>query len=131
MKAHSVILFDGVCNLCNTVVQVVIKRDRKNIFRFAPLQSEQANQLLNGNLKPTMNSFILLDDNVLYTKSTAALRVCRRLGGLWRLMYGFIIVPKAVRDAVYDWIAANRYRWFGRKTECMVSTPDLRSKFIH
>lgn len=131
MKAHSVILFDGVCNLCNTVVQFVIKRDRKNIFRFAPLQSEQANQLLNGNLKPTMNSFILLDDNVLYTKSTAALRVCRRLGGLWRLMYGFIIVPKAVRDAVYDWIAANRYRWFGRKTECMVPTPDLRSKFIH
>ncbi len=133
MQNQSIILFDGVCNLCNSAVNFVIKRDKKNLIQFGALQSETAHQLL-GNYKihiRDMESFIFIDEEKLYTQSTAALRVCRYLTGLWPLLYGFIIVPPFVRDGIYRWIAKNRYKWFGQKNECMVPTPELKAKFLN
>ncbi|MDQ6845411.1 MAG: thiol-disulfide oxidoreductase DCC family protein [Bacteroidota bacterium] len=133
MPHKSIILFDGVCNLCNGAVQFVIKRDKHNSIQFAPLQTETAHKLLADHHLPIgeMQSFILIENGNAYTRSTAALRVCRYLKGLWPLMYGLIIVPKFIRDGIYNWIARNRYRWFGQKNECMIPTPELQSKFLN
>src|SRR6185312_1398695 len=107
MPVQPVILFDGVCNFCNNAVNFVIKRDPKSVFKFATLQSSVAQQILKShNLdNAEMNSFVLIENDKIYSKSTAALRVCRRLKGLWPLMYGFIIVPKLIRNGIYNWIA--------------------------
>lgn len=133
MPKQPIILFDGVCNFCNSAVNFVIKRDRKNLIRFAPLQSEAAYQLLTDyNMSTTdMTSFIFIEDEKVYTQSTAALKVCKHLKGIWPLLYGFIVVPLFVRDGVYKWIAKNRYKWFGKKSECMVPTVELKSKFLN
>lgn len=127
-----VLLFDGVCNLCNSLVQFVIQRDLKGTFLFASLQSEAGQRLLRQFDLPTTdyNTFVLVHRNHCYTKSTAALHVFKGLGRLWPLLYGFIIVPKPVRDVVYDWIARNRYKWFGKKDQCMVPTPELKERFL-
>jgi predicted DCC family thiol-disulfide oxidoreductase YuxK len=129
---HPVILFDGVCNLCNASVQYVIKHDKKRLFRFASLQSSFGEKVLKENnlRNDAFNSFILLDNNKIYTRSTAALLVAKKLNGLIKLLYGFIIVPKFIRDFVYDVIAKNRYRWFGKKEACWVPTPELKSLFF-
>ncbi len=128
MRQQPVLLFDGICNLCNGAVNFVIKRDKKAILKFAPLQSEVAKKLLEEfNLSHhEMKSFILIENNESYIKSTAALKVCRYLKNPWPLMYGFIIVPKFIRDGIYNWIANNRYRWFGKKETCMIPTPELQ-----
>jgi predicted DCC family thiol-disulfide oxidoreductase YuxK len=133
MYQHSIILFDGVCNLCNGAVQFVIKRDDKNRFLFASLQSEEGKQILEDHNFPMnkMDSFFLVENGKVYDKSTAALKVLKKLSGLWSLLYGFIIVPKFIRDGVYNWIAKNRYQWFGQKDECMIPTPELRVKFLN
>ncbi|MEP6583324.1 MAG: thiol-disulfide oxidoreductase DCC family protein [Ginsengibacter sp.] len=133
MHSRSVILFDGVCNLCNSAVAFVIKRDKKNLFQFAPLQSATANSLLKNHdiSSGEMKSFILIVDEKLYTESTAALIVCRYLNGLWPLLYGLIIVPHFIRDGIYRWVAGNRYKWFGKKDECMIPTPELQAKFLN
>jgi len=133
MYQHSIILFDGVCNLCNGAVQFVIKRDNKNQFLFASLQSEEGKQILENHNFPLnkRDSFLLVEDGKVYERSTAALRVLKNLSRLWSLLYGFIIVPKSIRDSVYNWIAKNRYQWFGRKDECMISTPELKTKFLN
>ncbi|HEX7458577.1 MAG TPA: thiol-disulfide oxidoreductase DCC family protein [Ginsengibacter sp.] len=133
MYQHSIILFDGVCNLCNGAVQFVIKRDNKNQFLFASLQSEEGKQILEDNNFPAnkSDSFLLVEDGKVYERSTAALRVLKNLSGLRSLLYGFIIVPKFIRDSVYNWIAKNRYQWFGRKDECMIPTPELKAKFLN
>ena len=133
MYQHSIILFDGVCNLCNGAVQFVIKRDNKNRFLFASLQSQEGIEILKEyNLSShKMNSFFLVDNGKVYERSTAALKVLNKLKGLWPLFYIFIIVPKFVRDGVYNWIAKNRYQWFGRKDECMIPTPELKAKFLN
>jgi len=133
MYQHSIILFDGVCNLCNGAVQFVIKRDNKNRFLFASLQSEEGKQILEDNNFPAnkSDSFLLVEDGKVYERSTAALRVLKNLSGLRSLLYGFIIVPKFIRDSVYNWIAKNRYQWFGRKDECMIPTPELKAKFLN
>ncbi len=130
--AGPVILFDGVCNLCNGFVQFVIARDPQARFRFASLQSNAAASLLNGRIQngPIPDSVLLVEDGRIYTQSTAALRVARGLGFPWNLSYGFLIVPKPLRDAVYDWVASNRYEWFGKRAVCMVPTPDLRARFL-
>lgn len=127
-----IILFDGVCNFCNNAVNFVIKRDKKASIHFAPLQSEIGRQLLIKYQLPTntMNTFIFIESGKAYMKSTAALKVCRYLNGLWPLSYSFIIVPKFFRDGIYNWIAKNRYKWFGIKQECMIPTPDVRSRFL-
>lgn len=133
MHNQSVILFDGVCNLCNSAVNFVIKRDKKNLIQFAPLQSKTGHALLEKHKMVTeeMKSFIFIENGIPYTRSSAALKVCRHLNGLWPLLFGFIIVPRFVRDGIYDWIAKNRYKWFGQKNECMVPTPELQSKFLN
>jgi len=133
MYQHSIILFDGVCNLCKGAVQFVIKRDNKNQFLFASLQSEEGKQILeshNFRLKK-INSFLLVENGSVYERSTAALKVIKKLTGFWPVLYIFIIVPKFIRDSVYNWIAKNRYQWFGRKDECMVPTPELKAKFLN
>ncbi len=133
MSAQPIILFDGVCNLCNRAVIFVIKRDKKNVIHFAPLQSDTAKALLaNCNMQiEEMKTFVFIEKGEAYTQSTAALKVCRYLSGLWRLLYGFIIVPVFIRDGIYKWVAKNRYRWFGQKNECMIPTPELQAKFLN
>ena len=127
-----VVLFDGVCNLCSSVVKFIIKHDKENLFVFASLQSAFGQDILNRfQLAPTtFNSFILFEDNKIYTKSTGALRVARLLTGWWSLLYYLIIIPRLIRDAVYNYVATNRYKWFGKKEECWIPTPELSKKFI-
>jgi len=133
MAAHSIILFDGVCNLCNGAVQFVIKRDKRNQFLFASLQSEEGKKILREHHLPTnkLYSFILVEDGKVYDRSTAALKVVKKLDGFWHFFYGFIIVPKFIRDGVYNFIAKNRYQWFDKKNECMIPTPELKAKFLN
>lgn len=129
---EQVILFDGVCNLCSRAVQFVIKRDKKKRFHFASLQSAFGAEVLKQFNLPAndLNSFILLENNQVYTRSTGALKVSKQLNGLWPILYVFIIVPKFIRDAVYRFIANNRYKWFGKKEACWVPTRVLRERFI-
>lgn len=133
MADQPVILFDGVCNFCNGAVNFAIKRDKKAILKFATLQSGMASQLLDKfSLSAVdLNSFVLIENGKVYTRSTAALKVFQYLDGLWPLMYGFIIVPKFLRDVVYKLIAKNRYRWFGIRKKCMIPTPEVRSRFLN
>jgi predicted DCC family thiol-disulfide oxidoreductase YuxK len=130
--ADNIILFDGVCNLCNRSVQFIIKRDKKKLFRFASLQGETGQEILRrfGLPADDLNSFIFLENDKIYTRSTGALRMLKALGGGWKLLYGFIIVPRFIRDAVYNWIARNRYKWYGKKDECMIPTPALKERFL-
>jgi len=130
--AESVIFFDGFCNLCNGAVQFTIARDAKNQFKFASLQSDYAKEKLSSfQIEPIKNnSFILLENGKVYERSTAALKVARRLNGLWPALYTFIIVPRLIRDAVYNFVAKNRYKWFGKEESCWVPTPQLKSKFL-
>ena len=130
---HPVILFDGVCNLCSSIVKFVIKRDSKNIFQFASLQSDFGNSVLQKFTLPgdTFNTFILFKDEKIYTKSTGALLVAKQLSGALPLLYVFIILPSFIRNGVYDVISSNRYRWFGRKKECWIPSPELKNKFLY
>lgn len=132
MTDNSVILFDGICNLCNKYVQYVIKHDKQKVFRFAALQSDAGQAILKEHhLSSTdFNSFILLQNNIVYTKSTAALKVAKQLNGIVKILYGFIIVPKFIRNGVYNFIAKNRYRWFGKKESCMIPTSNIQSRFL-
>lgn len=132
MKQQPVILFDGVCNFCNGAVNFVIKRDKKALIQFAPLQSEKGRMFSRqfGFSEEDMKTFLFIEDGKVYTKSTAALRVCRYLGALWPLCYGCVIVPKFIRDGMYNWVAKNRYKWFGKKETCMMPTPEVRTRFI-
>jgi len=125
------ILFDGDCNLCNGTVQFVIKRDPAARFRFASLQSDAAKAALvaAGVTEALPDSIVLVADGRVRTKSAAALAIARKLGGLWALLSIFWILPYPLRDVVYDWIARNRYRWFGKQETCWVPTPELRARF--
>lgn len=133
MAEPAIILFDGVCNLCNGAVQFVIKRDDKRQFLFASLQSEEGRNILKENnfFTDGVYSFILVENGRIFDRSTAALRVAKRLRIPWKWLYIFIAVPKFIRDAVYDFIAKNRYRWFGKKDECMVPTTELKERFLN
>ena len=132
MNQRPIILFDGVCNLCNGAVQFVIRHDKEEKFLFAALQSSFGQQLLQRHQLPVkqFDSVILLQDEKVYTKSTAALKVARQLNGASKSLYIFIIVPKFIRDAVYAFIASHRYKWFGKTNECMIPTPQLKSRFL-
>ncbi|HEX5152014.1 MAG TPA: thiol-disulfide oxidoreductase DCC family protein [Parafilimonas sp.] len=131
-EKHPVILFDGVCNLCYTSVQYVIKHDPQKVFRFASLQSPFAQKILTGqNLSSNdYRSFILFAGNKIYTRSTAALLVARRLSGFAKFLYVFMILPKFMRDAAYNIIAKNRYKWFGKKQDCRLPAPELKNLFL-
>ena len=130
-REHPVVLFDGVCNLCNGAVRFVVRFDAAGTFRFAPLQSEVGRALLARHGRPVdeFDSFVLVEDGVAYEKSSAALRVARRLDGPWPLAYALAVVPQRLRDAAYDVVAANRYRVFGRTDECQIPSPELRERF--
>lgn len=129
---HSVILFDGVCNLCNASVQFIIKHDKKQLFRFAALQSAFGQNVVNKfNLADkNIDSVILLENNSVLLKSDAALRIAKQLGGIYSMLYVFIVLPKFIRNRIYDFIARNRYRWFGKQESCMIPTPELKKLFI-
>ncbi len=133
MSQQLIILFDGVCNLCNSVVQFIFKRDKKNYFNFASLQSAQGQKMLAqyNLLSNDVNSFVLIENGKAYTRSTGALKVAKKLNGLWPLLYSFIIIPKFIRDNIYKWIAKNRYKWFGKKKECMIPMPQLKARFLN
>lgn len=130
--ASPVVLFDGVCNLCSGTVQFIIKRDKQARFRFASLQSAFGQQALqqNGLSTNELASFILLQNGKIYTKSTGALRVAKQLDGLWPFLYVFILVPPFIRNGIYNWVARNRYKWFGKQESCWLPTPDLKARFI-
>ncbi len=126
----AIILFDGICNFCNGSVNFIIERDKKNFFKFSPLQSEAGQKYIEKFGLSDIDSIILVENEKAYTHSTAALRIAKHLGGIWSLLYAFIIVPKPVRDFFYKWFAKNRYRFFGKKDECMIPTPEIRAKFL-
>lgn len=127
-----IILFDGVCKFCNGSVNVIIRHDKHDRFKFAPLQSAAGIALLKRFDLDTekMDSFVLIDEGNVYMKSTAVLRVLRFLGFPYNLLYAGIIVPAALRDQLYNWFAKNRYRWFGKKDQCMVPDERIRKKFL-
>jgi predicted DCC family thiol-disulfide oxidoreductase YuxK len=127
-----IILFDGVCNYCNYMVNFVLKRDKKDRFLFAPLQSEKGQQLRRQyNIAETIDSFIYIENEQASIYSTGVLKVCRRLGALWPVLSVLLVVPVFIRDGVYKWVARNRYKWFGKKETCMVPTPEVSKKFLH
>lgn len=130
--SHPVILFDGICNLCTSSVQFVIKHDTRHIFRFASLQGKKGQQLLQANAMHVtdLNSFILYENGKIYTRSSAALRVSKKLNGLWPLLYLFIIVPPFIRNSVYNFISKNRYRWFGKKEICWLPDTHISNLFF-
>lgn len=142
----AIVLFDGVCNFCDSSVNFIIDHDPHGYFKFAPLQSDIGRDLAERNgfqseaaqsgsqpaaddLVP-IDSIILVEDDRVYTHSTAALRIAKRLSGLWKLAYGFIIVPAFIRDFFYRLFARYRYRFFGRKDACMLPSPEIRARFL-
>jgi len=134
-QAFPVVLFDGVCNLCNASVQWLIERDGKGRLRYASLQSEAAYKLLAEHLSPEEiaalpDAMILVDGAGVHTRSTAALRVAGVIGWPWKAASAFLAVPPVLRDAVYRFVARNRYRWFGTRDTCMIPAPDLATRFL-
>ena len=129
---NPVLLFDGVCNLCTASVRWVLPRDPDEHFHFASLQSEVGRKLLveAGGNPDELDSVVLLEDGRLWERSTAALRVARRLKAPWPLLYAFILVPRPIRDWIYNIVARHRYRVFGRKQECMIPDPGVRARFL-
>ena len=127
-----IILFDGVCNLCNGAVNFVIDRDPMARFKFAALQSDygQAESKKLGLRTDVPESIVLLEDGQAFVRSAAALRIARGLGLPWSLWYALIVLPAPLRDALYDWVARNRYGWFGRREECRVPTRESRKRFV-
>ena len=126
------VLFDGVCNLCNGSVQFIIAHDPAALFFFASLQSVAGQQVLQSFKRPTteFDTFIYIRDGQVFDRSTAALRVLIDIGGFWRLMHVFILIPRPLRDLIYNIIARSRYGLFGKRDICMVPTPDLRARFL-
>ena len=128
---NKIILFDGVCNLCNATVRFMIKRDKKKAFRFASLQSEFGQGILETNrMAGTLKTIVLLKDDKVYLRSDAVLEIARDLDGLWPLLYIFKIIPRFIRNGVYDFISRHRYQWFGKTDECWLPSPDLNSRFV-
>lgn len=128
-----IILFDGVCNLCNSAVNYVIEHDAKDLFRFASLQSKAGIELMEerGIDSNAIDSIILIEPGIAYyNKSTAALKIAKHLSGSISLLRFFSVLPEGFRNLVYDFIAKNRYQWFGKKDACMIPTPELKAKFL-
>ena len=128
-----IVLFDGVCNLCNGAILYIIKRDKKDLFRFAALQSEIGQYLTSERQIDTSktDSIILIEPNVAYYyKSSAALKIGQTFGGPYRILALYEWIPRPIRDFVYDIIAKRRYKWFGKQDACMIPTPELKKKFL-
>jgi len=131
-RHHPIILFDGVCNLCNASINWIIRRDKRARFRFAPLQSPAGERLQREHgLDPVaLDTMLLVEDGRAYLRSTAALRMVRSLSFPYPILYAFVIFPPPIRDFFYNAFANRRYRWFGKKDECMVPSPELRDRFL-
>jgi len=131
-RPAAIVLFDGVCNLCSGSVRFIIKRDPEAYFRFASLQSVEAEDILSraGRSVEEFDSVVLIEQDRLFTKSEAALHIAARLNGLWSLTKVFLVVPRKIRDRVYDWIARNRFDWFGKKDVCWKPEEQLQNRFL-
>jgi predicted DCC family thiol-disulfide oxidoreductase YuxK len=134
MQYDNLIFFDGVCNLCNSTVQWIITHDPQARFRFVALQSETAQTILQQygiQLQPQdLNTILLLQNERIFSQSTAVLRICKHLSGVWKLAYGFLLVPTFIRNFFYAIVSQNRYRWFGKEESCWIPTPELRQRFL-
>ncbi|MEE1945589.1 thiol-disulfide oxidoreductase DCC family protein [Pedobacter sp. KR3-3] len=129
---NPIILFDGVCNLCNGAVQFIIRMDKKEKFRFASLQSETGQKWLEqyGLPMDSFGSMVLIIGDKYFIKSSAVLHISKELGGIFRMFYGLIVLPKPLRDFVYDLVAKSRYKLFGKNDSCMVPSPALKQRFL-
>lgn len=138
MRFHSpsvsppILLFDGFCNLCNASVQAIIKRDPRGLIQFASLQSEAAQDLFKKHSLPVadLDSVVLIASGKIFIKSAAVLQVARELGGYYSFLYALRIIPGCIRDSIYDWVAKNRYGWFGKRDSCMIPTEALKNRFL-
>lgn len=128
----SVILFDGVCNLCNSSIDFILKRDYNNHFLVGALQEEPGKKILSRfQVDPEyLDSLILIESGKIYFRSTAALKIAKNLSGFWPFFYVFMAIPTRVRDGVYNWIGKNRYHWFGKKSTCRLPSPEEKEKFL-
>lgn len=126
------LFFDGVCNLCNSSVQTIIKKDTQQKFKFASIQSDAAKEILLqfDNFNSDIDSIILLNKGEFYYKSSAVIRVCKILGGLYYFLFIFWIVPKPIRDYIYDYVAKNRYKWYSKRESCMLPSTKLKDRFL-
>ena len=132
-KNKKIILFDGVCNLCDNAIQYVIKHDKEDVFRFVPLQSDLGKEILNYLKIDTskMDSIILYEPGIAYFyKSDAALEILDDLGSFLNWSFIFKIIPSSLRNPIYDYVARNRYKWYGKKDACLIPTPELKAKFL-
>ncbi|MGH2642467.1 MAG: thiol-disulfide oxidoreductase DCC family protein [Chitinophagaceae bacterium] len=132
IEQHGIILFDGICNLCNRSVDFIIRKDKKDYFRFAPLQSEAGKLLLEKyHLSFYENeSVILIESGKVYRKSAAACGVMKHLSGIWKILSWSIILPGFLRNGIYDFIARHRYHWFGKRNTCRIASPEEAGKFL-
>jgi len=132
IQNYKIVLFDGVCNLCNVSVQFIIKRDKKGKFRFASLQSEFGKKQIEKYKIDILksDSVIYIANNKAYMQSSAALRIVKQLDGFWPVLFFFVVVPPFIRNSLYNFVAKNRYRWFGKKDLCMVPDSELKSRFL-
>lgn len=131
--SNPILLFDGVCNFCDSTVQLILKYDEAEQFQFAALQSDAGQELLKEYQLPLENfdSLVVIEENRYYLKSSAALKIAKYLSGFWKLFYVFILIPRPLRDFLYGIIAKNRYKWFGRKESCRIPAPKERKRFLN
>ena len=128
----AIMLIDGLCNICTRIVSFTVRHDPKALIQFAALQSPVGQKLLAQYGLPTseIKTFVLIENNQAYTHSTGALRYFKHLNGLWPLLYVLIVLPRPLRDFVYDTFSKNRYHWFGKRDQCLVPTPELKNRFL-
>ena len=129
-----ILLFDGICNFCNRWVNFIIRHDKKGKIKFAALQSEAGKKILEAHglshLINNFDTFVFIENNKVHTRSSAGVRIAKHLSGGWKLFSIFIIVPAFIRDAVYNWIAKNRYNWWGKRNECMIPSEEMKARFL-
>lgn len=127
----NIVLFDGVCNLCNRTVRLIYKNDRRSKFAFAPLTGDAGRSLIERySIDTSADTVVLIQDGTVFTKSDAALRIAKELRFPFPILYSLVLLPRSLRDSVYDWIARNRYNWFGKRDVCMIPEGDWKSRFL-
>jgi predicted DCC family thiol-disulfide oxidoreductase YuxK len=131
-RQNNIVLFDGVCNLCNGVVNFVIDRDRKSKLKFISLQDSRAQEILDKHEHGTadLSTILYIENGKLHQQSSAVLRIIKKLDGLWPILYVLMIFPKFIRDMVYRWVAKNRYKWFGKRDRCRVPESEIQTRFL-
>ncbi|MFN5983788.1 MAG: thiol-disulfide oxidoreductase DCC family protein [Fluviicola sp.] len=132
INSNRIVYFDGVCNLCESSVQFIIRKNKQKNIQFASLQGSHGQAFLKENNFDTseFSSLVYVENGKIYTKSSGALRITKQLKGLWPMMICFLIIPKFIRDGVYTYVAKNRYKWYGKKTSCWLPTPELKKRFL-